>query len=242
VRFKQLLDEFARAGTTTDVVYAVLRHSIIHGELAPGERLRGDALAKQMQVSRTPVRDALLKLEVEGLATMSARSGLVVAELSEKNLIEVYQLREVLEGLAARLAAENATPAEIASMRESLDDLETSDRRGENTAMWVGAAEFNQLIYRASHNDRLVPLLMALQDRALQFRRAAPPVSGHSPEVLAEYRDLLRAIEARDGALSEKIARDHSRKTLDLVKSHRRKSMRAAQQSEDALQIRRPTK
>src|SRR5438105_3225610 len=95
------------AGTTADAVYEALRQRIVEGEFAPGQRLRSDALATALKVSRTPVREALRKLEAEGLVGLSPRGGLIVQELSEDDLNEIFLIREALEGQAARLAAEN---------------------------------------------------------------------------------------------------------------------------------------
>ena len=108
MRLRALLDKQGTAGTTADAVYQALRHAILHGDLAPGERLRSDALANELRVSRTPVREALRKLEAEGLVAPSG-SGLIVRALSEQDLTELFYVREALEGMAARLAAENAT-------------------------------------------------------------------------------------------------------------------------------------
>ena len=117
---RALVRELGADATTAEAVYRALRHGIVHGDLAPGQRLRSDALATEMRVSRTPVREALRKLEVEGLVAHSGPR-LVVRELSEQDLTELFYVREALEGMAARLAAENATPSEIAQIRELLD-------------------------------------------------------------------------------------------------------------------------
>jgi DNA-binding GntR family transcriptional regulator len=212
----ELLERFSHAGTMADAVYGALRHSIIHGELRPGARLRADALAKEMNVSRTPVRDALRKLESEGLATMSARRGLIVPELSEDGLIETFQIRAVLEGLAARLAVDNATPSEITKISELVDDLGSASERGDIDQMRDILREFRQRIYLSSHNARLIQLLTALQDRGLQFRMSALYTSGRPQQLLQECRDLVKAIEARDGNLAEQLARDQRNRILTL--------------------------
>ena len=216
VSLLKLLENFSDEPTTADAVYGVLRHCIIYGELLPGTRLRADALAKEMHISRTPVRDALRKLEAEGLATMSPRRGLIVPELSESDLIEAFQIREVLEGLAARLAVDNATQSEITRIREAVDDLAAACQRGEIDLMRDLVAEFRQLIYRASHNERLLQLLTGLQDRGRQFQSFTLYLPNRAERALEEFRDLTMAIEARNGDLAEQLARDHRRKILAL--------------------------
>src|SRR5215467_704724 len=96
------LKDLGNAGSTVDAVYGALRRGILEGELPPGLRLRSDVLANEFNVSRTPVREALRKLETEGLV-VAARNGLVVRELTEQDLTEIFHMREALEGMAARL-------------------------------------------------------------------------------------------------------------------------------------------
>ena len=213
------------AVTTADAVYQALRQGILHGDLAPGERLRSDALANDLRVSRTPVREALRKLEAEGLVERSG-SGLIVREFSEKDLTELFYVREALEGMAARLAAENATPGEIAEIREMLDDMEV----GAAARRYRGAAatdrEFHRLICRAAHNERLLQSLKSLLDHVRQMQTSTLYVAGRPAEALKEHRDLLQAIVARDPDRAEELARAHRRKTLELRKDMLRAQLR----------------
>jgi DNA-binding GntR family transcriptional regulator len=220
-----LLSEFRHIGTTADAVYEVLRHWIISGDLPPGEKLRGETLAQKIRVSRTPVRDALRKLEVEGLVTSSAH-GLMVAELREQDLTEIFQLREALEGAAARFAAENATRLEIEKLHELMNEMEAACSRGDIEAMRSLAAEYHDVICSASRNERMRQLLRALRDRTRQFQTSVFGVPGHPAQVLADYRTLLQAIEARDGDRAEQVARQHRGKSLVLRKRLLREQIR----------------
>ena len=112
---ERLIDRYANAGTAAETAYAVLREAILSNILSPGARLRADELAKQLGVSKTPVREALRKLQAEDLIVVSAGNALTVKVLSEKQLFEIYYTREALEGMAARLAAENASQWSISS-------------------------------------------------------------------------------------------------------------------------------
>jgi DNA-binding GntR family transcriptional regulator len=234
---KAPLEEFSHLGTTTDAVYEVLRNWIISGALAPGERLRGDALAKKIKVSRTPVREALRKLEAEGFVTVAPKLGLVVADLSEQDLIEIFQIREALEGVAARLTAENATRSDLERLREVVGEMERVRGCPEIETMRGLAAEYHHVIYAASRNDRLRQLLMAVQDRTRQFRTSLFAVPGHAAEALAHYGRLLSAIEARDGELAERLAREHRTRSLALRTRLLREKMRG-----DRTTKRAPTK
>jgi DNA-binding GntR family transcriptional regulator len=211
------------AATTADAAYHALRQGILRGDLAPGERLRSDALANDLRVSRTPVREALRKLEAEGLVERSG-SGLIVREFSEADLTELFYVREALEGMAARLAAENATPGEIAEIRELLDDMETVREGGEIAALRPLTAEFHRLIGRAAHNGRLLQALESLLEHVRQMQTSTLlQVEGRPVEAIKEHRSLLQAIEARDAEHAETLARSHRRKTLEL----RREMLRA---------------
>jgi len=209
--------------TTGDAAYLALRQGILQGDLAPGERLRSDALANELKVSRTPVREALRKLEAEGLVQRSG-SGLIVREFSEQDLTELFYVREALEGMAARLAAENATPGEIADIRELLDDMEAVGQRGDVVALRPLTAEYHRLVGRAAHNGRLLQSLESLLEHVRQMQTSTLlNIEGRAVEALKEHHELLQAIEARDADRAEKLARTHRRKTLEL----RRQLLRA---------------
>ena len=225
MRLRELLEEQSTIGTTADAVYQTLRHSILHGALAPGERLRSDALANELRVSRTPVREALRKLEAEGFVARLG-SGLIVRELSEQDLTELFYVREALEGMAARLAAENATPSEIVEIRELLEDMEAVRRRGDVDALRRLTGDFHQLVCRASHNKRLLQSLKTLLDHVRQTQTSTLYGKGRPAEALREHRSLLRAIEARDGGRAERLAREHRRKTLVLRREMLREQLR----------------
>jgi DNA-binding GntR family transcriptional regulator len=188
----------------------------VQGELSPGERLRSDALAGELGVSRTPVREALRKLEAEGLVAVSPRLGLIVRELSEEDLAEMFVIREALEGTAARLAAENARQSELADIRELLEDMEAVCKRGELQAFRELTAEFHLLVCRAAHNARLLRILKDLQDQVRHLKTSTLFVEGRAAEALQEHRNLLLALEARDPERAEAVARAHRKKTLDL--------------------------
>ena len=225
MRLRALLDELGTTGTTADAVHQALRHGILQGDLAPGERLRSDALANELRVSRTPVREALRKLEAEGLVAR-AGSGLIVRALSEQDLTELFYVREALEGMAARLAAENATPSEMAEIRELLEDMDALRQHGDVEALRRLTGEFHQLVCRASHNNLLLQSLQALLDTVRQIQTSTLHGEGRPAAALKEHRNLLRAIEARDGDRAEKLAREHRRTTLQLRKEMLRAQLR----------------
>jgi DNA-binding GntR family transcriptional regulator len=218
---RERLKGLKNIGTAVDAVYEALRRNILDGELPPGHRLRSDVLANELKVSRTPVREALRKLETEGLVDAS-RSGLVVRQSSEEDLVEIFYLREALEGMAARLAAENATRAEIDELHALFEDMEAVAARGDIALVRKLTGEFHLLVCRASHNKRLIQSLQGLLDHVRQAQSSTLYMPGRPADALKEHRALLRAIEKRDPDLAETLARQHRRKTLEL----RRKMLR----------------
>ena len=218
---RERLKGLKNIGTAVDAVYEVLRRCILDGELPPGHRLRSDVLANELKVSRTPVREALRKLESEGLVDAS-RSGLVVRQSSEEDLVEIFYLREALEGMAARLAAENATRAEIDELHALFEDMEAVAARGDIALVRKLTGEFHLLVCRASHNKRLIQSLQGLLDHVRQAQSSTLYMPGRPADALKEHRALLRAIAKRDPDLAETLARQHRRKTLEL----RRKMLR----------------
>jgi DNA-binding GntR family transcriptional regulator len=225
MRLRALLQDQSTNATTADAVYRALRHGILHGDLAPGERLRSDALATELRVSRTPVREALRKLEAEGLVAHSG-SRLVVRALSEQDLTELFYVREALEGMAARLAAENATPSEIAAIGELLEDMVSVRKRSDVGALRRLTGEFHLLVCRAAHNNRLLQSLQALLDHVRQMQTSTLYGEGRPAEALDEHRALLAAIAGRDGESAERLARAHRRRTLELRKDMLREQLR----------------
>lgn len=221
------LKDFADARTTADAVYEALRQAILAGELAPGRRLRSDALAGELNVSRTPVREALRKLEAEGLVEAS-RSALVVRQLSEEDLTEIFYVREALEGMAARLAAENATRAEIDELAALVEDMGAVAARDNVAGLRRLTGEFHVLVCRASHNKRLIRSLTALLDHARQAQTSTLYLPRRPAEALEEHAALLRAIERRDPDQAETLARAHRRKTLALRREMLREQARAS--------------
>jgi DNA-binding GntR family transcriptional regulator len=128
--------------------------------------------------------------------------------------------------MAARLAAENATPAETEEIRDLLEDMEAVCRRGDLGALRRLTGEFHLLVCRASHNSRLLQSLQSLLDQARQIGTSTLYTKGRPAQALEQHRGLLAAIEARDGDRAEKLAREHRRKTLEIRKDMLRERSR----------------
>jgi DNA-binding GntR family transcriptional regulator len=214
--FGDLIDRFSNAGTAAEVAHAVLREAILSNMLSPGTRLRADELARHLGVSKTPVREALRKLQAEDFIVVSPGNALTVKVLTEKQLLEIYYTREALEGMAARLAAENAGTLDLANLRAVQQDLEAAFGVGNRDRLRHFNGEFQLAVFKAAHNDFLYDLLKSLQEKIRNQRTMTIREPGRDEEVVAFCRDLLHAIEKRNPDACERLARAHRRRTLEL--------------------------
>lgn len=191
-----------------DAVYERLRDEIFTGALAPGERLSVPALAERLQVSRSPVRDAVLRLIQERLATEEPRRGAVVARVGAHELAVVYEVREVLEGLSARLAVENAGRRLVDQLRDVLVEhervIEVADLDGHAAA----DMRFHALLRQASDNPELIRMLDDIQAQ-VQLAMRTTSVTGGPRQALEDHRAIFAAIEAADPVAAEQAARAH---------------------------------
>lgn len=195
-----------------DVVFETMRDAIITQVLKPGERLMEIQLADEMGVSRTPVREAIRKLELEGLVVMVPRKGAYVAGVSMKDIHEVYEVRSALEMLAVTLAAERITEDELDALeRQVLRESEEEDRQDGSdldNIIYIDSS-FHDIIYQAAHNQRLVQFVNILQEQLQRFRAASLARPGRSKTALEEHKQIVEALSERNGELAAKLAREH---------------------------------
>jgi DNA-binding GntR family transcriptional regulator len=212
----QIIDRFANIGNAAETAYAVLREAIVTNTLKPGTRLRADELAKKLGVSKTPVREALRKLQAEDLITVQPGNALTVKSISEAELFEIYYTREALEGMAARLAAENAGQIELARLQGLYEEMKAPGVTGNLRQFRQLSGEFQLALFRAARNETIYRLLKHLQEQMRQFGGTTLAQPGRGKEVIAYAKSLLAAIERRDGDTAERIARANRRRTLEL--------------------------
>ncbi|SLN39271.1 GntR family transcriptional regulator [Pseudooctadecabacter jejudonensis] len=186
--------------------YEMILDAIDTGIYKPGSRLVESELADRFGVSRTPIREALQRLETQSLLTRDGRS-LIVASLDHSQLSELYVVRGSLEGLAARLAARHATPEELAVLRDMLE----ADRSliGDPEAMSRANRRFHKQIHLASHNRFLVQQLDLVHRSMALLASTSIAVQGRPADTLEEHERIVQAIEAGDGDAADKALRDH---------------------------------
>ena len=195
-----------------DVVFENLRDAIITQVLKPGERLMEIQLADEMGVSRTPVREAIRKLELEGLVVMVPRKGAYVAGVSMKDIHEVYEVRSALEMLAVTLAAERITDEELNALEQQVlrESEEEAKKDGSDldNIIYIDSS-FHDIIYQAARNQRLVQFVNILQEQLQRFRAASLARPGRSKTALEEHKQIVEALSERNGELASKLAQEH---------------------------------
>lgn len=192
-------------------VYDQLRELIHDGRIAPGARIREEEIARTMGVSRTPVREALSRLQARGLLT-TINGGLSVVELSRPQINELYAIRAVLEGSAARFAAENASSSDLATLRHVASLFERFE--GDPAGFAKVNAAFHEAICEAAHNRYQVRMLGELNDYLALLPSTTFAVPGRVKLAQQEHSRILVAIEAKDPDAAETAARDHIGKAL----------------------------
>ncbi|MBS3994936.1 MAG: GntR family transcriptional regulator [Alkaliphilus sp.] len=192
-----------------DVVFEHLRNSILNGELKPLERLMEVQLAEQLGVSRTPVREAIRKLELEGLVIMVARKGAYVADVSVKDILDVLEVRCVLEGLAASLAAERMTEEELEKLELISYNFKRHVENNDTEGMIEKDMQFHDQIIQATRNPKLIQIAQSLKEQVQRFRITYFSEYSNTKELLMEHQAILEAIANRDAAMAQKVAQQH---------------------------------
>ena len=192
-----------------DVVFNTLRRAILRGELKPGERLMEIQLANKLGVSRTPIREAIRKLELEGLVLMIPRKGAEVAEITEKNMLDVLEVRKALEELAAGRACERITQEQIEEMKVAAKEFEAILKTGDVTKIAEADVKFHDVMYLATDNQRLITLLNNLREQMYRLRVEYLKQKECYPQLLDEHQRLIEMIEKRQKEKASEIAGKH---------------------------------
>jgi DNA-binding GntR family transcriptional regulator len=194
-------------GSLAERAYKTLHAAIQSSELKPGTRLRELKLTEWFGVSRTPIREALKRLENDGFIVNEPNEGLIVAKLDTRMVSELYEAREVLEGAAAAFAARHASDGEIAVLREI---VKRDNEIGDNPALLAANNRlFHEALYRSAHNRYLQKTLSAFREAMSLHVSTTLSIPGRSKAALEQHNAIVTAIENRKPAQAEKAARDH---------------------------------
>lgn len=189
--------------------YQHIRQAIQEHRLKPGDRLREAELAEAVGVSRTPLREALARLESDGLIANDPARGLVVTRLDYNMVSELYYMREVLEGTAARLAAQHASDVELTILDEICEQYRRSI--GDGAALELRNRQFHEALYRCAHNRYLVRTLQGLHDALALLGESTLHDKARAENTQAEHEAIIRAIKERNPEAAEQATRAHIR-------------------------------
>lgn len=195
--------------TVNQRVYERLRDHILHGGIGLGERLDERLLAEQMNVSRTPIRDAIGKLVKEGLVEHRAYQGNFVRSFAVQEIVDLYELRAELESMAARLAAERRTEADLAELKAQVSSASSARATHDMAAYADADHQFHRLVTRMARNGALVMALAQLDQQIRLARNVANQDRDTVDRTMPERRRIAAAIKAGDGALAAEAMREH---------------------------------
>lgn len=200
-----------------DVVFNTLRQAILRGELKPGERLMEIQLANKLGVSRTPIREAIRKLELEGLVLMIPRKGAEVAEITEKSLRDVLEVRRALEELSVQLACEKITKEEIRELERVAKEFQQVVNSSDITEIAEVDVCFHDIIYTATDNQKLIQLLNNLREQMYRYRVEYLKRDGVFPQLIAEHEAIIRHIENNEKEKATEVMCRHIDNQVEAV-------------------------
>lgn len=205
----RLWENEALTGATSDILYRVLSEAIIAGVLPPGQRLTEEQLASLFDVSRTPVREAIVRLEAEHFAVRVPRRGLVVSRITPQEIIDVYTVRGAIDGLAAALAAEHATPADVSTLSWINEQFAAAAHANDIRAMADLNLQFHEAVGKAARNSLLSNVMRQIHHIVRRYRSTTFTEPGRGLKSVEEHRAVIDAIGARDAARARSLAETH---------------------------------
>lgn len=192
-----------------DVVFNTLRQAILRGDLKPGERLMEIKLAKRLGVSRTPIREAIRMLELEGLVVMIPRRGAAVAQITKQDLEDVLEVRCSLEELAVELACTRMTGNELQNLHHALVDFEDACDANDVTVLAEKDVAFHDIIFEATGNQRLIQLLNNLREQMYRYRLEYLKDEASHEKLLLEHKTIEKAIKNHDIRAAKQHIKEH---------------------------------
>lgn len=200
------MDEFL---PLRDVVFNTLRQAILLGELKPGERLMEIHLADKLGVSRTPIREAIRKLELEGLVTMVPRKGAEVAQITEKSMNDVLEVRRALDALCVELACDRITEEELEALGHACEDFGAAVRTKDLKQIAQADVALHDIIVKATGNQRLIQLVNNLSEQMYRYRFEYIKDTNQHETLVEEHRIIYQSIANKDKQTAAEAARIH---------------------------------
>ncbi|WP_378954034.1 GntR family transcriptional regulator [Pelosinus sp. sgz500959] len=211
-----------------DVVYDYLRTAIINGLIKPGERLVEKDYAEKFNISRTPVREALRKLEIEGLVENIPRKGDIVKGIALHDMLEIFAIRQALEPLIVKTAIDNMTPEAIIKLQETVDNMTSAAHNDDTAAVLDAFQTFHDILINVSNMPRLSAIISQLKDYLGRFRTMSLSNPTRRTQAISEHKEILQAIIANDNETAEQLISSH-------LSSARQSLLKKMQHTEEAL-------
>ncbi|MBQ7703834.1 MAG: GntR family transcriptional regulator [Selenomonadaceae bacterium] len=206
-----------------EAVCETLRDALRKGILEPGERLMEVQLDEELGISRTPVREAIRKLEQEGYVIMMPRRGTYVSDISTNDVKEIFEIRSALESLATGLAARRIEPDELETLQNLLMEIEGYIAKNDMEKIVETDIKFHGLLYQVSRNERLVNIINNLKEQLARFRTLSMSYPGRLQETLEEHSEMVEAIANGDVSAAREAAEHHmERAEKTLLKAMRK--------------------
>jgi len=201
-----------------DQTYDIIKNMIIMREIAPGKKINEEHLAKAIQVSRTPIREALCRLENEGIVKIIPRRGAFVADLTEINVSEILLIREVLEGLVARLAAEYMDEKTLEKLKKALEKVSASPEKDSGLINYTRSEiDFHALLLSVSNNQMLKNMMEIVNAHLQIIRLRTVVIPERAQKTVKEHHQILKAIENGDAGAAEELMRQHVRSVREVA-------------------------
>jgi len=203
-----------------EAAFEKIKEAIIKGHFKPGEKLVEQTLAQEMGVSRTPVREAIRRLEAEGFVVSIPRKGVVVSRADKEEIVQLYSIRAELEGLAARWAIENADEDDMRKLDEAISRMEETAASGDLDGVVQSNALFHDAIAQASKSRILCTLLKTLQDNIQRFRFQSLHLPGRPEAALAEHKEIVAAIKEKKTEEADRLLKEHLQNACAAALAH----------------------
>ena len=200
-----------------DIVFQNLRNAIITGELQPGERLMETQLGEKLGVSRTPIREAIRKLELEGLVVMVPRKGAQVAQFTEKDIQDVLEVRAALDALAAKIACKRMDDRTFLKLQLAIAEYSYAAKNKELQTMIEKDVAFHDIIIEATQNDKLIQIFNNLKEQVNRYRITYLKNTEDSETVVAEHTAILEALKNKDEEMASNLASKHIHTQCDSI-------------------------
>ena len=204
-------------------VYRILKTEIVKRYLKPGTKLLEVKIAKQMGVSRTPIREAIRELAAEGFVKIIPNQGVIVSIASIEDTQEVLQIRSVLEGLAARLATKVINGEEIKELEKYIEQMEYYANKDNALAFSKIDVEFHELILNICGNNRLIQIRKNLSDQAHRYRIRSLSIPGRLKHSLKEHQEIVKALKRKDSEQAGRLSQKHIENVLKNILAHESK-------------------